>query len=362
MVITSFSDISTKLCLLSKPFTILTFIILSILYATCQNEELLTRKYLNVKCDFERVPGGGCHLRESYCSSHMCICKPDFPINIADRLCLVRLKNVGEMCTYSQECQTGSFCDEVDGAKVCQCKTGYAFSEKSKMCVKGLKGSICKNSSDCSGPDIFCSILVCECKYGFEWYVSEESCYKKAKFGESCETTINCKMHDEFSVCDPQSKQCTCGQFLSRKYALDEVTHKCVSCPRKRYHDSTNICLAEKTAVEIDQSAYEHHYIYIALSMTPFIVFALIGFIYRYVSPDAAYQDNSSEQGLDVDQMLSMSLLPNSGHEFCLHLDVRLLTTPAMHDPPPSYDIASKDLPPSYDEVVYRTHRHQTQY
>lgn len=290
----------------------------------------------------------------------------------------MRYKNVGEVCTYSQECQSGSFCsDNGPNTKICLCKTGFAFSERSKQCVKGLKGSLCRNNSDCVGHNVFCSIQLCECKYGYEWYAPEESCYRKAKFGENCETSINCKVHDEFSECDAYSKQCTCGQFLSRKYALDEVTRKCVSCPRKRYRNSTNSCVAEKTTVEyslLDQSAYErnsHQYIYIALSMTPFIVFALIGFIYRYVNPNASFPDNMSDGGLEAAQMLSLSLLHNPNHDYCLHLDVNpnnnnnqttnedaegnrlcLLTSPVIHDPPPTYDIASKDLPPSYDEVV----------
>src|SRR5699024_1270309 len=112
-----------------------------------------------------------------------------------------------------------------------------------------------------------------------------------------------------------------------------------------------------------------HQYVYIALSMTPFIVFALIGFIYRYVNTSSNFRDNLPEQILDA-QVLTLS----SGHpeldscpvqidlngtplahrpsESNTNLGIRV--SPILPDPPPSYDLATQDLPPSYDQVVGR--------
>ena len=341
----------------------------------CKNEDTTTamRIHLNVKCDFERIPGGGCHLRESYCSLHTCICKPDYPINIADRLCIAKRKTISEQCTFSQECQKGSFCAEMNNNRVCQCKRGHAYSIKSKLCVKGLKGSVCRNHSECIGENQFCSLSVCDCMYGFEWFAPDEACHKKSRYGESCDSAINCKIYDEFSECDLNLKQCTCGQFLSRKYALDEVTDKCVSCPPERYNNSTNTCLPQKTTVKyslLDRSTYErnsYQYVYVGLSMTPLIVFAMIGFIYRYVSPSG----NSPEQPTLLDQVASVSGQHNLDFTICMQMDfngnpltmnhsadsttnlAQVLSSPIMTlPPPPAYEIVSEDLPPSYDEAV----------
>lgn len=336
--------------------------------------QFMTPKYLNKQCDFESIPARGCHLRESYCSLHTCICKPDFPINIADRLCIAKYRNIGEVCTFDQECQTGSKCIGMNNSpKVCKCKNGYIYSEKSKQCIKGLKGASCNKDSDCIGNHMFCSLIMCECKYGYEWFSAEESCLKRAKFGENCDSSINCKVYDEFSECDPFSKKCVCGEFLSRKYTLDEVTRRCISCPIHRYNHSSNTCLPEKTTVEyslLDESSHErnsHQYVYIALSMAPFIVFALIGFIYRYVNPYGALPETFDqctermEASNAFDEMTSPSTV---NHHYCLSIDVDenlpgidnqttcLIGTTLLPDPPPTYDIASKDLPPSYEEVI----------
>ncbi|OTF77146.1 EB module containing protein [Euroglyphus maynei] len=66
----------------------------------------------------------------------------------------------------------------------------------------------------------------------------EESCLKRSKFGELCDTSNNCKVYDEFSECDSYTKRCICGQFLSHKYTLDEVTRRCISCPKHLWHHS----------------------------------------------------------------------------------------------------------------------------
>lgn len=345
---------------------------LSISIGSCQNENLLsTSRLLNVKCDYSRIPGGGCQLRESYCSNHKCICKPDAPINIADRMCVSRHKRVGELCTFSPECQTGSFCESInDTLAVCRCKSGHAYSGKRKRCVKGLKDSECQLNEDCIGANVFCSLTHCDCMVGFQWNSPDEICHKKSRYGEPCESSINCELHDEFSACDLSSKRCTCGQFLSRKYALDEVTNKCISCPAHRFHNATNSCQPDRRTVDyskLDRSTMErnsHQYLYIALSMTPFIVFALIGFVYRFVNPNI----NSSELVLTGEEPV-LTLSSNAQLDYCpidlnssiltpvilhydSHPDLCILGTQLLPEPPPTYDHASKDLPPSYDQAI----------
>lgn len=358
----------------------LAFLLLSVslLMGRCQNEDLLARtsKYLLVPCDFERIPGGGCQLRESYCSNHKCICKPDVPINIADRMCIARLRAVGEGCTFSQECQEGSFCaaSGTHGNSICRCKWGHAYSTKSRQCVKGLKDSECQVDADCVGENIFCSLTVCDCMVGFEWFPQDQACHKKSRYGEPCENSVNCRAHDEFSACDPTSKQCTCGQFLSRKYALDEVTHKCVSCPSHRLHNGTKTCQPDRRAIDygpLDASGQErnsHQFVYIALSMTPFIAFALIGFIYRYVNTSGNFADHFPG-AVTFLEVPVLALASNPELDFCPVLidlngnaltrplsdsqaDLCILGAPTLPEPPPTYEIASKDLPPSYDEAV----------
>ncbi|UXI20211.1 Propionyl-CoA carboxylase alpha chain [Sarcoptes scabiei] len=157
---------------------------------TLTTTKTLSNKYLNQRCDFERIPSRGCHLRESYCSMHRCVCKPDFPINIADRLCLSRLKTVGESCQISQECQEGSLCSTRNNLKVCHCKSGLVYSKKSKQCLKGLRGSSCSENSDCHGENMFCSFVNCECKYGYQWFPEEESCLKRSKLTMSLANVI----------------------------------------------------------------------------------------------------------------------------------------------------------------------------
>lgn len=363
----------------------------------CRIDDQTNTKYLNVKCDFERIPGGGCELRESICSLHRCVCKPDYPINIADRLCIARLKSVWESCTYSQECQAGSYCasNGVNHTNHCQCKSGHAYSARLRQCVRGLKGSTCRNDSECTGMNEFCSLYNCDCKVGYEWYSTDEICYQKSKYGEQCDAPINCKMHDEFSDCDPQSRRCVCGQFLSRRYILDELTRKCVSCPLERYHNDTNTCLPEKMTVEyslLDRSSMErdsHQYMYILLSMSPFVVFGLIGYIYRYVNATTSLTDLNHRM-FDPEQMLAtlgtstnLRMRPIFGQDdYCLQIDldgnpvnrstdttIALICSPMitphsqpLPDPPPLYEETSgsgpghgsiwQDLPPSYEEAV----------
>ena len=360
---------------------------LSISIRTCQTEHPHSEgRLLNVKCDFERIPGGGCQLRESYCSNHQCVCKPSAPINIADRMCVARHKAVGEHCTFSPECQAGSFCEAV-GARndtfACRCKSGHAYSEKKGRCVRGLKDSQCTLNEDCIGANVFCSLTYCDCMVGYQWNAPDERCHKKSRYGEPCESSINCELHDEFSACDLGSKRCTCGQFLSRKYALDEVTNKCISCPPHRFHNATNSCQPDRRTVDyskLDRSTMErnsHQYVYVALSMTPFIVFALIGFIYRYVNPSAgiASADQvlteapvltvlSSNADLDycpLDLPLELALnggvgshpvIPTTARHYDSNPDLCILGAQLLPEPPPTYDYASKDLPPSYDEAI----------
>lgn len=350
----------------------LMIVIISINIGTCQNENFLsTSRLLNVKCDFERIPGGGCQLRESYCSNHKCICKPDVPINIADRMCVSRHKRVGELCTFSPECQAGSFCESINARNdtfACRCKSGHAYSAKRKRCIKGLKDSECQVNEDCIGANVFCSLTHCDCMVGFQYHLPDEVCHKKSRYNEPCESSINCELHDEFSACDLSSKRCTCGQFLSRKYALDEVTNKCISCPPHRFDNATNSCQPDRRSVDyskLDRSTMErnsHQYMYIALSMTPFIVFALIGFIYRYVNPN----NNSPELVLASEEAGVLTLSSNAPLEYCptdiltpvipmhydSHPDLCILGAQLLPEPPPTYDHASKDLPPPYDEVI----------
>lgn len=315
-------------------------------------------KHLNIKCDFESIPGGGCHLRESYCSMHNCVCKPDYPINIADRLCIAKYKSVGQSCTYSQECQTGSFCTSIATGNhehsVCQCKTGYVYSTLSEKCTKGIKDSACTSDKDCSKDNMFCSLSTCDCKYGFQWLNNQELCYKKSKYGEPCIDSMNCKLHDEFSECDVATRTCSCGQFLSRKYALDELIHKCVSCPLERYQNASNTCVSEKTIVQyslLDTSSYgrnNHQYVYLVLSLTPFVVFALIGVIFRFVNPNMLAENGGAVVPGHSEQLVTISCLrteTSQWNRLCSTVTVRV-------DPPPSYDHTFKDLPPTYEEAT----------
>ena len=392
---------------------------------------MMKPKYLNRHCDFENIPARGCHLRESYCSLHTCICKPDFPINIDDRLCLARLKSIGDQCEYNQECQNGSICAN-DGTKtkmkICRCKIGYVYSAKNRQCIKGLKGANCTNDDDCFGDNLFCSMISCECKYGYQWSSDEENCLKRSKFGELCDTSINCKVYDEFSECDLHTKRCVCGEFLSRKYTLDELTRRCISCPMNRLNHTSNTCLPEKTTVEyslLDRTADERkslqYGIYIALSMAPFFIFALIGFIYRYVNPYGTLEpetmDHCASRIIDenghgsnttttttttINNHTADDLISPSSH-YCLSIDfdnsaimdqipfsfappppplstaniiicdnsqqqqqpqqqnssTAQISLPP--EPPPSYDLASQDMPPSYDEVIRQEQQQQQQ-
>ncbi|KAH9416816.1 hypothetical protein DERP_011931 [Dermatophagoides pteronyssinus] len=411
-------------------------------------------KYLNRQCDFENIPARGCFLRESYCSLHVCICKPDFPINIADRLCLAKLKSIGDQCEFNDECQLGSICSsnidsldiDSDGdgidhhhqdyrtsktKKICRCKIGHVYSEKQRKCMKGLKGSSCLNDSDCQ-TNMFCSLEQCECKNGFEWSTAEDNCLKRSRYGELCDQSINCKFYDEFSECDSQTKHCVCGQFLSHKYLLDEVTGRCISnCPEHRFNHTSQTCLPAKTTVEyslLDPTSNERksslqYGIYIALSMAPFFIFALIGFIYRYINPlygtlpdtfdhhqhchhpvvtqqtiTENHNDNDDGNGLNSSTLVNNN--NNNNSHYCLSIDfdinvnndnnrpfsfgispnhtipsttiicdssfeqqhqpsLSIAATIQLPEPPPSYDLSSQDMPPSYDEAVAQQQQQQ---
>ena len=175
-------------------------------------------KYLNIACDFSGIGGGGCVLRESYCSYHTCVCKPDFPINVDDVMCVDKLKKNTEICTIDNECEANSYCVKaVDNFKIkrCVCRQGFSYSYRNHSCIKGHHGSLCSTNSDCTGTHSMCSQSKCQCEYRYSWEVHDEMCYKKSRLNEPCESTVNCRAYDRLSQCDRVYKVCVCRPSLS---------------------------------------------------------------------------------------------------------------------------------------------------
>ncbi len=367
-------------------------LILSILKlsANVLDSNLNGTKYLNIRCDFERHTGGGCYLKESYCSFHSCVCKPDFPINIEDIMCIQRYKKVGEICSIDAECDTNSYCVSVGHnykLRKCVCRQGFSYSFKNSSCLKGHKGSLCSTDSDCSGSNRICSQSKCQCNYGFDWYQTDEQCYKKSRHGESCDSTINCRAYDRLSECDKVRKICICRQSLSQMNAIDQLTQKCIICPIKRYNNETKICIPETLEIEYkstDKSMISRNslqYVYIALSMSPFVVFAFIGFLYKFVSPRNnvmhnivsndnetqtrnAFTDDSGECDLlnttRIDTNHSRLLVNLSNNEIrpivCPPISPVLCTLISPRDPPPPYEASQEMPPPSYEQAMAASH------
>ena len=341
-------------------------------------------KYLNIACDFSGIGGGGCVLRESYCSYHTCVCKPDFPINVDDVMCVDKLKKNTEICTIDNECEANSYCVKaVDNFKIkrCVCRQGFSYSYRNHSCIKGHHGSLCSTNSDCTGTHSMCSQSKCQCEYRYSWEVHDEMCYKKSRLNEPCESTVNCRAYDRLSQCDRVYKVCVCRPSLSEVNAIDEIRQKCVICPIHRYINATKVCKPETIEIDYsssDRSVMTRHslqYVYIALSISPFVVFAIIGFLYKFVSPrshslnnllnnrqmhsrhvftDEAVdcQPTSNNRNETNHSSLLVNLTINQSHPLvCPPISPALLTLIPPRDPPPSYE-ASQLMPPSYEEAI----------
>lgn len=339
-------------------------------------------KYLNVACDFSGIGGGGCVLRESYCSYHTCVCKPDFPVNVDDVMCIDRHKKVGEICTIDNECETNSYCVKAQDnfkLKRCVCRQGFSFSRRNNSCIRGHQGSLCSTGADCSGTHSMCSQSKCQCDYGYDWVTTDEKCYKKSRLNESCESTLNCRVYDRLSECDRVHKVCVCRPSIAEVNAIDEIRQKCVICPLHRYINATKVCKPETIEIDYsssDRSVMTRHslqYVYIALSISPFVVFAIIGFLYKFVSP----RSHSLNNLLNNRQMHSRHVFTDepdcqpqtTARNDTNHPSMTVLTvndsrplvcppiSPALmslippRDPPPSYE-ASQLMPPSYEEAI----------
>lgn len=360
-------------------------------FVSKQVAQLNLTKFLNIPCNFEKIPGGGCVLRESYCSAHSCVCKPTHPINIDDTMCIQRYKNVGEICTVNEECGSNAYCVSTGSSyklKKCICRQGYAYSPKNSKCIKGHKGASCSMGSNCHGFAFICILSQCQCNYGYGWHQQDEHCYKKSRHGEACNSTINCWAYDALSECDHTAKVCICRQFLPQRYAIGQLTKKCEVCPDHRYDNITDTCMPE--TLEIVYRSDENsifgknsvQYLYIILSMTPFVLIAAIAFFHKYVKGNNLPQlhfvvtsvntDNArnaflvnSECGMNEVQFPeSTSLsrhssrvqLENSNVESCCP-SLRIELPPATpnlsvrREPPPPYE-EMLELPPSYEEAT----------
>ncbi|XP_054167348.1 uncharacterized protein LOC128964737 [Oppia nitens] len=338
-------------------------------------------KYLNIDCDFTHIGGGGCPLRESYCSYHICVCKPDFPININDIKCIDKYKNVGDICFIDAECENNSVCVKtVDNynLKRCVCRPGFSFSFLNNSCIRGHINSLCSFNNDCTGGHTVCLQSKCQCNYGYEYYSTDEQCYRRAKHGESCKSTANCRVYDKLSDCEKVKKVCVCRQSLdSHINAFDQLTQKCKVCPPERFNSTAKVCVPELFEKEYhtgDNRVLNRNslqYVYILLSVSPFVVFAIIGFLYKFINPRSppinsidnnnrengirnVYSDDAVECHMNTNSRIDTN--PSVGSNevphpiVCQPISPLLLLLPPR-DPPPTYE-ASQQMPPSYEEAI----------
>ena len=335
-----------------------------------------SHKQLNIPCD-SKIAGGGCKLRESYCSLNICICRPEFPINIDDFMCVQRHKNVGESCIRDKECQSNAFCRTNGGkSKTCECRQGFVYLHKNKTCIKGHKDAHCASDNDCDITSYICLDAKCQCKLGFGWNQNEEKCYKKSKNGERCDSTLNCWAYDHFSECDANEKICICTKSLTKRYALGQLTKMCEECPIERYENETDTCKPKTYLVSYVSSRYSTQYIYFVLSITPLIVFSSIGFFYKYVRTtnnmrQLQYIINQHYDQTDIRRVFSIdSTCQNGNINTEIQRNTRSILSERIDDqtscqtqsttvslpfePPPTYDESQLvvEMPPSYDEAI----------